>query len=176
MITKKLKNGIPAFDANGTVSMIPRSAVDNPFGFIYKQIAFQEAPSGVTVLILISDIGAYPVATGFAVHGFTGLCMKTNVGSVNNGFGTSIVDAIASHNLTEAYGHTLTTTLSKIVPKIVKYNGRAYVAIAISGNSGTLCLIGTGYELLDSPIILNNRNGMNVSDAEVLYDCVVGGG
>lgn len=168
--TKVLKNGIPSFDATGHVSMLPAANVTNPFGFTQKIILFQEAPGGGPVMILVSDIGAYPVAQGFKPCGLMGLCYKYNTGRISNGFGIAVINAFASYDLGDNNSQCLSSTHPLIRPFIAKYNGHAYVGIKTSGNSGTLTLVGQAYNLLDTPIILNNRDGMNTADAEILEE------
>lgn len=170
-----LKNGIPSFDASGSVSMIPRSSVDHPFGFNTISINYTEEPTGGKSLVLIADLGTYPITNGFGMFGFTGIVYKHNGGYLGNGFGMCIVNASVGYSIDNA-GPCLSTTYGKVLPMLVKYKGHVYVAIKISGNSGYLYMYGKTFNLLANPIILNNRNGLNVSDAEILVTGIVGGG
>ena len=170
-----LKNGIPSFDASGSVSMIPKSTVEQPFGFKTIGISYTEEPRGNESIVLISDIGAYPLADGFGMHGFTGIVFKYNGGYLGNGFGMAIVNAAAGYSVNGS-GPCLNTTHSLIMPMIVKYNGHVYIAIKVKGNSGTLSFYGRTFDMLPTPIILNNRNGLNVSDAQILVTGIVVGG
>ncbi len=145
--------------------------VQAPLGLSVKEISFIEDPGGSYVRILISDIGAYPVATGFSKHGFCGLAFKDNNGYVK-GLGMAVINAIASYSLTAtstSNGVLLNSTHSNITPHVCKYNGRCYLAIDISGNTGIVSLVGYCFKLLENPIVLNNRNDMNVADSETLF-------
>lgn len=149
-----------------------------PFFSVNKVISFSESVGGKEVKILIADIGAYPVASGFAPCGFSGLCYKYNIGAIHNGFGASIVNAVASYSLAEPYGVKLDTTQECIKPSIVTYNGHAYIAIGVNGNSGSLSLIGFGYNLLETPIVLGSKTGTPADTSVTLYSgqVLVGGG
>ncbi|MDE6680420.1 MAG: hypothetical protein K2J92_03610 [Muribaculaceae bacterium] len=172
------KNGLPYFDATGNMSMVARSDLQSNLGFIYKQINYTEAPKGVFSVILLSDIGVWPCNTGFTPHGFSGLVFKYNNGYISNGFGIGIINAMACYTIEER-GICLTSTQQRIIPIIAKYNGHCYVGIKVSGNTGKLYLTGYGYNLLNTPILLNDKNNMNLADAEILFEAeasAVGGG
>lgn len=161
-----------AKDANGNLKGI------RSFFSVNKVINFTESNGGHEIKILIADIGAYPVATGFGLHGFSGICYKSNVGAIDNGFGSAVVNAVACYSLAESYGVKLDTTQEYIKPSIVTYNGRAYVAISVNGNSGSLCLVGFGHNLLDTPIVLGSKTGTPADTSVTLYsgNIILGGG
>lgn len=166
---KILQNGVPCFDASGKATMLAASSITEPLGLTQKAVSFTEDPSGGKVLILISDIGEYPTSEKIARQGFVGLCIKDNGGLIGNGFGGALVNAVISHKFVDQ-GLALSSSHPYIKPCIAKYNDHCYIGIFVQGNSGTLYMIGKAFSLLASPIVLNNRNGNNVADAEILAE------
>lgn len=172
------KNGLPCFDATGNMSMVSRNDLQSSLGFVRKLISYTRPVGNDFGIILLSDIGAWPCSTGFLHYGFAGLVYKYNTGHVYGGFGMGLVNAVACYEVT-ANGVCLNSTQQYIIPVVVKYNGHCYVGIKVFGNTGHVHLIGYGYNLLDTPIVLNNRDNMNKADAEILFEAeafAVGGG
>lgn len=161
------KNGIPAFDASGNISMIPRSNVDSPFGFSKKTISVQEVPGGGYGYLLLADAGQYPLMNTITPTGFSGLAFKNNNGYIRY-YGMALVNASVSYNASGTNGSRLTTTADSFIPVVVKYNGHAYVGLKYAGNTGSVTLYGLFNNCLKTPIIVNNRDGKNIDELEIM--------
>ena len=112
--------------------------------------------SGYPTYLLISKVCAASEwsswGNGHPMYGISGTVHGRRVGNMN-GTGTWHVNAAVSYSTD--YIKTETSDATYMQPCVVTYGGNVYVALRLLGSGYDMMILGSGYNLLDSPIQVN---------------------